>query len=134
VASPAPVSPLQAYNHLKGASQSWIVVPFSFTARGKSVEGTIKLLWDPYRGRPLALSLVTSDMAFHLPLEGRPPTLSVSCTQSLRPVVERAVDDLRPDFNHMGMEVDDTINERDAFDGFSPLGEGVPLPSVDTVG
>jgi hypothetical protein len=46
----------------------------------------------------------------------------------------QGLDSLRAKFHNMGLEVDDTIKEGNAFDGFTPVEEGEILPSVDTVG
>lgn len=126
---------LQAYNHVKGASQSWVVIPFAFDYQGDRVAGTIKILFDPFAKRPLALTLCTEDMSFHLPLAGKEKQLSIFCDgEAVRSAAARALGALRSKFNNMGLEVDDTINVGDAFDGFTPIREGEALPSIDTVG
>jgi hypothetical protein len=126
---------LQAYNHLKGASQSWVVIPFVFGDESQRIAGTIKLQFDPFGKRPLAFALVTEDMSFHLPLAGKEKRLSIFCDdQRLKHSAEGALDGIRSKFNNMGFEVDDTINRGNAFDGFSPIREGMALPSIDTVG
>jgi hypothetical protein len=132
-----PASPLQAYNHTRAGSQTWVVIPFVFGEAGASsnerTAGTIKILYDTFRKRPLALSLVTDGIAFHLPLQGK-ASLSIFCDEALKNAALEGLDTLKPKFHNMGLEVDDTINEGDAFDGFSPVEEGVTLSSVDTVG
>ena len=131
-------SALQAYNHIRGKSQTWVVIPFVFTAGKQRVTGSIKILYDPFHSRPLAFTLVTEGISFHLPLaarEGKRGVLSIYCDdEAMRRAAARSLDSLRAKFHNMGLEVDDTINEGDAFDGFSPIEEGVTLPSVDTVG
>jgi hypothetical protein len=130
-------SPLQTYNHTRGASQTWVVIPFVFGETGSSADertaGTLKILYDPFKKRPLALSVVTDGIAFHLPLQGK-GTLSIYCDEALRRRVLEGLDTLKSKFHNMGLEVDDTINEGDTFDGFSPVEEGVTLSSIDTVG
>jgi len=127
-------SALQAYNHLRGRSQSWVVIPFVFASGQRRIVGTIKILFDTYKARPLALTLSTETATFHLPLHGR-QRLSIYCeTQEQRSAVANRLDSLRAKFHNMGLEVDDTVNDGDAFDGFSPVGEGESPPSVDTVG
>jgi hypothetical protein len=126
---------LQPYNHLAGKSQTWVVIPFVFTSEGARVEGTLKILFDAFAARPLALSLCTSDVSLHVPLQGRRRTLSVFCdSPATRRAAARGLDTLRSKFHNMGLEVDDTIKEGNAFDGFSPIEEGEILPRVDTVG
>jgi hypothetical protein len=166
------VTALQAYNHTRAASQSWVVIPFVFDdgavqesgGAGKGgpqgaggpesaggpeetgepqspgvpntgrIVGTIKILYDPFRDRAVAFSLVTADISFHLPLQGKTRSLSVYCSARVRPAVERSLDSLRSKFHNMGLEVDDTINEADDFDGYSPGEEGTGFSRVDTVG
>lgn len=129
-------TPLQAYNHTRGASQSWVVIPFVFGADtgDDRVAGTIKILYDPFRERAVAFSLVTGDISFHLPLQGKDRALSVFCSERVRPAVARSLDGLRAKFHNMGLEVDDTINETGDFDGYSPVEEGAGFSRVDTVG
>ncbi len=54
-------SALQTYNHTRAGSQTWVVIPFVFGETGTSPEertaGTLKILYDTFRKRPLALSL-----------------------------------------------------------------------------
>jgi hypothetical protein len=130
-------SALQAYNHARAGSQTWVVIPFVFGETGVSpndrTAGTLKILYDTFRKRPVALSLVTDGIAFHLPLQGK-VSLSIFCEEALRSPALRGLDTLKSKFHNMGLEVDDTINEGDGFDGFSPVEEGVTLSSVDTVG
>lgn len=126
---------LQAYNHRKGSSQSWVVIPFAFDYQTDRLAGTIKILFDPFANRPLALTLCTEAMSFHLPLAGKQKRLSIFCDEeTIRRAAARAVGNLRSKFHNMGFEVDDTINVGEAFDGFTPIREGEALPSIDTVG
>ena len=126
---------LQAYNHLKGMSETWVVIPFVFGSDERRLPGTLKILFDPFASRPLALTLATEDMSFHLPLVGKGGRLSIHCDdERLRRSATRGLADLRSKFHNMGFEVDDNINVGDVFDGFSPIRGGVTLPSIDTVG
>jgi hypothetical protein len=130
-----PPSILQAYNHRAGRSQTWVVVPFAFTTEGARLEGTLKILFDVFKARPLALSISAGEVGLYLPLQGRRRILSVFCgSEALKRAAERGLDSLRSKFHNMGLEVDDTIKEGNTFDGFSPVEEGEVLPSVDTVG
>jgi hypothetical protein len=128
---------LQAFNHARGRSETWVVIPFSFSMgakdEGPPLAGTIRIKYDPYRARPLALSVVTEGIAFHLPLEGT-GKLSVYADEPLRTAARAGLDRLKSKINNMGREVDDTVNEGDGFDGFSPGSAGAGLPSVDAVG
>jgi len=133
--SATPSSALPAYNHRAGRSQTWVVIPFSFTSEGTRLDGTLRILFDVFRGRPLALSLVTGEVGLHLPLQGRRRSLSVfTDSPSVRRAAEQGLDTLRSKFHNMGLEVDDIIKEGNAFDGFTPIEEGGILPRVDTVG
>ncbi len=126
---------LQAYNHRPARSQTWIVIPFAFTSEGERLEGTLKILFDHFKARPLALSLSTERVALYLGLQGPRRALSVYTDSNLvRRAAAKAMDTLRSKFHNMGLEVDDTIKEGNAFDGFSPVEEGEILPRVDTVG
>ena len=135
-AAPGPDRPssLLAYNHRAGRSQTWVVIPFVFGADGSRLEGTVKILFDAFKARPLALSISAGEVGLYLPLQGRRRTLSIYCDSSrLRHAAEQGLDSLRSKFHNMGLEVDDIIKEGNTFDGFSPVAEGETLPSVDTV-
>jgi len=126
---------LQAYNHIRAKSQSWVVIPFVFTSGGQRIAGTMKILFDPFQSRPLAFTLCTEGISFHIPLGARPGKLAIYCDdEALLRAAQRGLDSLRSKFHNMGLEVDDIINKGEAFDGFSPAEEGMILPSVDTVG
>lgn len=136
LAAPAGERPsvLQSYNHRAGRSQTWVVIPFVFTSEGARLEGTLKILYDVFKARPLALSLSAGEAALYLQLQGR-RRLSVFCdSPQSRRAAEQGLDSLRSKFHNMGLEVDDTVKEGNTFDGFSPAEEGPTLPSVDTVG
>ena len=127
--------PLAAFNHLKGKSQSWVVIPFVFTAGGDRIAGAIKILYDPAVTRPLAMSVTTEGLAFHLALSSSPPRLSVFCQEAgVQRKAQSRMASLRAIFRKLGVEVDDIVSDGDAFDGFSPIGEAQALPSIDTVG
>ena len=128
-------SVLQAYNHIRGKAQTWVVVPFTFGEGEQRVEGTFKILFDPYLARAIAFTLALDDIAFHLPLQGKGKSLSVFCSDERTcRAAARGLDSLRAKFHNMGLEVDDIVNDGNAFDGFSPVEEGVTLPGVDMVG
>ncbi|MGD0725721.1 MAG: hypothetical protein ABSB63_09170 [Spirochaetia bacterium] len=128
-------SVLQAYNHIRAKSQSWVVIPFVFTSGSQRIAGTMKILFDPFQSKPLAFTLSTEDISFHLPLRARQGRLAIYCDdERLRRAAQRGLDSLRSKFHNMGLEVDDIINKGEGFDGFSPGEEGMILPSVDTVG
>jgi len=128
-------SALQAYNHIQGKSQTWVVIPFLFTSGDQRLAGTMKILYNPFLARPLAFALSTEGIDFHLPLQGKRRALAIYCDDDrLKSAASRGLDSLRSKFHNMGWEVDDIIKEGDAFDGFSPVEEGESLPSVDTVG
>ncbi len=127
-------SVLEAYNHVPGTSETWVVIPFLFNAGSRRIAGTVKILYDTVHARPLALTLTTETISFHLPLAGKRKKLMIYCDEAVRGSAERGLDSLRAKFHNMGLEVDDTVNGGDTFDGFSPFEEGMTLPRIDTVG
>ena len=54
-----------------------IVIPFAFLSDGRRLEGTLKILFDTFRDRPLALSLSAGEVGLYLPLQGRRRVLSI---------------------------------------------------------
>ncbi len=128
-------SALPAFNHSSGRASSWVVIPFVFTSGSDRIAGTLKILFDTFKSHPLTLTIATEGVALHLPLRGTRRSLSVFCdSEPLKRAAERGLDSLRSKFHNMGLEVDDTVKEGNAFDGFTPVDEGETLPSVNTVG
>lgn len=126
---------LQVFNHARGSSCSWVIVPFVFTQEQESVAGTMKFLYDEHAGRLLRFVLSSEGVHFSLALEGRARRMTVFCDgEPSRRAVRRGLDTLRAKFHNMGMEVDDTVSDGELFDGFSPSWEGATLRSIDAVG
>ena len=119
-----------------GRSQTWVVIPFVFGDGEQRVAGTFKILFDPFLGTRPGLDPCAG--GHRLPSSrsrGSGSRLPSSATTSgPARAAARGLDSLRSKFHNMGLEVDDIVNEGNAFDGFSPVEEGVTLPSVDTVG
>ncbi len=126
---------LQAFNHARGGSSSWVVVPFLFTEGGESLAGTMKFLYDSRADRLERFVLSADGLHFCLAMEGRAPRMSVfDDAQPSRRALRGALDTLRAKFHNMLVEVDDTVHDGALFDGFSPSWEGAALRSVDAVG
>jgi len=126
---------IQVFNHSRGRSQTWIVVPFAFDDGPERLCGTMKILFDSFLFRPLRLVLNAEGVSFFLPLEGKKRKLSIFVDDPAHEsVLRRGLDSLRSKFHNMGMEVDDTILGGEAFDGFSPTAEGTSLPIIDVAG
>jgi hypothetical protein len=126
---------LQVFNHSRGSSLTWIVVPFLFTSGEEKIAGTMKFLYDSYASRLRRFVLSSDGLSFSVSLEGRARRMSIFCDEEpTRRAASRSLDTLRAKFHNMGMEVDDTIHEGELFDGFSPAWEGASLRSVDAVG
>lgn len=128
-------SALQAFNHCRGTSPSWVVVPFLFTGEGETLAGTMKFLYDGAAGRLLRFVLSADGLHFSLSMEGRARRMTVfDDSAPARGSVRRGLDRLRAKFHNMQVEVDDTVHDGELFDGFSPSWEGAALRSVDAVG
>lgn len=126
---------LQVFNHSRGSSMTWVVVPFLFSMGEERIAGAMKFLYDSYASRLRRFVLSSGGLSFWVSLEGRARRVSIFCDeQSIRRAASRGLDTLRAKFHNMGMEVDDTIHDGELFDGFSPAGEGASLQSVDAVG
>ncbi|MCX7038911.1 MAG: hypothetical protein NT005_07235 [Spirochaetes bacterium] len=126
---------LQVFNHSRGSSLTWVVVPFLFSMGDERIAGAMKFLYDSYASRLRRFVLSSGGLSFCVSLEGRARRLSIFCDEEpIRRASSRRLDTLRAKFHNMGMEVDDTIHEGELFDGFSPAWEGASLRSVDAVG
>jgi hypothetical protein len=126
---------LQVFNHARGHSPSWVVVPFRFTGGGREVAGTMKFLYDEQAGRLRRFVLSAAGLHFCLALEGRARRMTVFAdSASLRRSAGRGLDMLRSKFNNMAVELDDTVHDGELFDGFSPSWEGASLRTIDAVG
>ncbi len=141
MAAPGPggAGAIAAYNHLRGRAQSWVIFPFLFTDGPDEYPGTMKILFDPFERRPLALALSVSpnggaDISFHASLQGGRRTHVFCSDPALRRRAGRSLRAFSAKLRNLGFEVDDIIHGGDDFDGFSPAWEGAPLRGVDAVG
>ncbi len=139
VSSAEKAGAIAVFNHVKGKSQSWIVLPFVFNDGGDEYPGTMKILFDPFlrRARAFVLSVASADgadLAFHLRLDGAKRMVVFCGDRRIRAAVRRGMGSLASKFHNMGFEVDDTIHGEENFDGFSPLWEGATVRGVDTAG
>jgi hypothetical protein len=130
---------IAAYNHLRGRSESWVVLPFLFTDGPDEYPGTLKILFDPFARKPLAFSLSVSagggaDVGFHGSLQGDRRVRLFCSEPSIRRRAGRSLGELAAKLHNLGFELDDIIRGGEEFDGFSPAGEGVLLRGVDAVG
>ena len=130
---------LAVFNHLRGRSQSWIVVPFHYEESGAEYPGTIKLLFDPFLKKPTRMCVSVSPdgegpVDFHIVLQGK-KRVSVFCPDAgIKARMAVLYGGFKANFHNLGFEVDDTIYGSESFDGFSPLWEGASVRAVDTVG
>ncbi len=133
-------SALQVFNHLASRHDHWMVVPFRMSGAGPSVDGSLRLLYDPLQRRVQRFVLEAgledgTRWAFALHRDpGSAARLQVlhggPQGRAAGPVdLPRLVKKL----HNLGVEVDDTWIEYGDFDGFSLPGEAVTLQSVDTV-
>ncbi len=124
LASASPESGLQVCNSLAGRSETWVVVPFLYRSEGSDYPGTIKCLVDPWAARLRALVVsVAGERAgrwhFRFDLEGR-RRLGIWCDDPAAARRSRILlDTFRAKVHNMQLEVDDTISDGSAFDGFS---------------
>jgi hypothetical protein len=139
VSSPKEAGGIAVFNHIRGKSQSWIVLPFLYREGEDEYPGTMKILFDPFlrRARAFVLSIASAggvELAFHLRLDGN-KRMTVFCgNRRVRTALSRGMGGFASKFHNMGIEVDDTIHGEDSFDGFSPLWEGATVRGVDTAG
>jgi hypothetical protein len=135
----APPGAVTAYNHLKGRSQSWVVFPFLFREGETEYPGTIKILFDPFQGRPLRMALTVhpgggAGVDFHVGLQGRRPVHVFCGDERLRTRIAASTAVFSAELRNLGFQLDDTIHEEEDFDGFSPAWEGASVKGVDAVG
>jgi hypothetical protein len=134
-----PTSSLQVYNALRGKSETWIVVPFSYHEGGEECPGTLRLLVDPFAGRlrRLVVGIRPAGSAawhFDFSLEGR-RRMSAYCDDRTAVRAARAnLDTLVAKVHNMGIEVSDTVGEGREFDGFSPADPDAVIAAVDAAG
>jgi hypothetical protein len=139
VSSPKEAGGIAVFNHIRGRSQSWVVLPFLYREGEYEYPGTMKILFDPFlrRARAFVLSIAPAggvELAFHLRLDGN-KRMTVFCgDRRIRSALSRGMGGFTSKFHNMGIEVDDTIHGEDSFDGFSPLWEGATVRGVDTAG
>jgi hypothetical protein len=138
-AGPHGAGAIAAYNHLRGRSESWVVIPFLFTDGPDEYPGTLKVLFDPFAGKPLAFALSVSpnggaEVSFHGSLQGGRRVRLFCSERSIRRRARRSIGPLAAKLRNLGFELDDIIQGGEDFDGFSPAGEAGLLRGVDAVG
>jgi hypothetical protein len=132
-------SPLPLYNHLRGAAEQWVVVPYRFG----ELSGTIRLLCGP-AGAPARRLVLTSgaeggerwsfvlarrqeaEQGYELHAFSDRASQPARSRESWRLLAQK--------LQNLGVKSDDTIRVDGDFDGFSLPWETVQYRGVDTVG
>jgi hypothetical protein len=131
-------SPLPLFNHLRCASEQWVVIPFQYA----ELAGTIRLLCASpgAAARRLVLTANTPEggrWSFVITRreEGEGYSLCSFRNRSGKPAVSRRRwMDLAQKLQNLAVKSDDTIRVDDDFDGFSLPWEAVSYRGVDTTG
>jgi hypothetical protein len=131
-------SPLALFNHLRSASEQWVIIPFQYG----ELAGTIRLLCASSGASTRRLVL-----AANTPQKGRWSFVltrreeaegyelhSFRDRESKPAVSRRRWQDLAQKLQNLGVKTDDTIRVDDDFDGFSLPWETVAYRGVDTTG
>jgi hypothetical protein len=131
-------SPLPLFNHLRGASEHWVIIPFQYG----ELAGTVRLLCGPpgVPTRRLVLTVNASQggrWSFVLTRRERSEgwELHAFSDRGSHPAASRRRwQDLAQKLHNLGVNSDDTIRVDDDFDGFSLPWETLPYRGVDTTG
>jgi len=131
-------SPLPLYNHLRGASEHWVVIPFRYG----ELAGTIRLLHGPAGTPARRLVLIAASprggrWSFVLSRrqEAEGYELHAFSDRASQPAPSRQRwKALAQKLQNLGVKSDDTIRVDGDFDGFSLPWETVHYRGVDTVG
>jgi hypothetical protein len=153
-------SGLQVFNHLKGSTSTWVIIPFDYTYESSGrIRGTIRLRYDPVQQQTDRLIVVTRSetgerwsfvldhaqgvsgskaVASEHDSENdgpeRNPELSIFSTPAEKPRgVSAELDVLRLKLQNLGIKTDDTIRGDQDFDGFDLPWEELSYRNVDTV-
>jgi hypothetical protein len=129
---------LGLFNALRPADRGaghWIAIPFSFRYEGRDLCGTARFLYQGPFPRPLRVALdVRGRRQWGFALSGRPGARRLEVFADGAEARRRARDaltELRAKLQNHGVEVDDSINDTNAFDGYTAaVGSG----RVDLVG
>jgi hypothetical protein len=123
---------LSLFNALRSEQGTWVALPFLFRHGGRDLSGTARILYQETRPVRLALEVRAhpggSAWGFALPLRGGARRLRVFCgSERGRRRARAEIGDLRGKLQNHGVEVDDSINDTLAFDGYTAEGGGVDL-------
>lgn len=127
---------LQLFNHLRGSQETWIIIPYNFSYPEEDhLYGTIRIQYDPFQEKPGRFILIVKQKkgeiwSFILSTRKR---LNIFCNR--KQGIKRGRKDLKllqAKLQNLGVEIDDTIREDAAFDGFSLPWEGISYTRVDT--
>jgi ribosomal protein L12E/L44/L45/RPP1/RPP2 len=131
-------SQLQLFNHMLSEHDHWIIIPVGFTVDGTVIEGSLRLKMDTHTRTVTALAVL-------LEADGRRYGFSIPDYDTGAPVcryftdkngeageTDKFLEIFSEKLSKLGIELDDTINEDDSFDGFEK-NENTGFKTVDTV-
>ncbi len=131
---------LQLFNHFKSNNDNWLIIPYNFKTGSSILSGTLRLLYDPYGKVTRRIVLIVNDdegsrWSFLLQIRGGKQRLHVFCNREKpRRAGNNSLAGLQAKLQNLGVEVDDTIGEDVAFDGFSLPWEEQSFKRIDTLG
>jgi hypothetical protein len=131
---------LQLFNHYKSNNDNWLIIPYNFETGGSLLSGTLRLLYDPYGKVTRRIVLIVnvdegSRWSFLLQRRDSKSRLHVFCNREKhRRSGNNNLAKLQAKLQNLGVEVDDTIGEDGAFDGFSLPCEVQSFKRIDTLG
>jgi len=131
---------LQLFNHSKSNNDNWLIIPYNFETGSSHLSGTLRLLYDHYVKVTRRIVLIVNDdegsrWSFLLRVRGGKSRLNLFCNrEKLRRVGNNNLAGLQAKLQNLGVEVDDTIGEDGAFDGFSLPWEEQSIKRIDTLG
>ncbi|MBN1697799.1 MAG: hypothetical protein JW881_09820 [Spirochaetales bacterium] len=130
---------LKLYNHMKGSSQTWFVIPYAVRTGNEQLTGTIRIQYNQYHKKVERCVCIVNDSSsvrwsFYIrPKKGK-KQINIFCNNDGKRILcEKKIDELRVKVRNAGVEIDDIIHKEDEFDGFSPDWEISHYKKINTM-
>ncbi len=134
-------SPLQIFNHLKGSTASWVIIPFDYRyGHSGHIYGTVRLRYDSRQKRTdrmVVAARAPNEQKWSFVIQrcadGSSDMYVLSGGKKISRKARQELNVLRLKLQNLCVKIDDTIREDTGFDGFSLPWEELSYRTIDTV-
>ncbi len=120
---------LPLFNHLYAEGENWIILPFHYTLDGSDLEGTVRMLYDSYTRKIVKFTVIVqrgegTRWSFFINAAASPLNMKIYCNNKMSiKKAKQGLNELAAKLDNNNIKIDDTIDEEENIDGFSPVDE-----------